>query len=114
MRQPAGAAERFRIILRHGPVADVLTVVVATQAIGLILATRSFIAPQAILILLNCSHEVPVGQVGKRVAAVETADILEENEMLAMCAMKGLHVAPRFEPMAYLEAQLALARKTRA
>src|SRR5882757_4179388 len=94
MGQTAGAAQSLRVALRHGPVTDILTVVVGAQAIGLILATRSFIAPQPILTLLNGGHEVPVRQVGKRVAAVETADVLEENEMLTMCAMKGFHSAP--------------------
>ena len=68
-------------------------VVVGTQAIGLIPATRPLVAPQPILTLLNGGHEVPVGQVRKRMAAVETADVFEENEMLAVGAMKGFHVA---------------------
>jgi hypothetical protein len=80
--------------LRHRPVAHVLPVVVGTQAVSLILATRPLIAPQAILALLDGGHKIAIGQVRKRVAAVQTTDVLEENEMLTMRAMEGFHVAP--------------------
>ncbi len=110
--QPAGAAEGLRIALRHRPVAHVFPVIVRTQAIGLILATGSLVAPQAILIPLDGGHEVPVGQVRKRMAAIQATDVFEENETLTMRAMKGFHGAPRAS--AHLEAQLADSRKTRA
>jgi hypothetical protein len=96
MCQSAGATQGGRIALRHGPIADVLAVVVGAQAIGLILATRSFISPQTILTLLDGGNQVPVGQIRKGVTAVQTADVLEENEMLTMRAMECFHVVPSF------------------
>jgi hypothetical protein len=47
-------------------------------------------------------------------SAVETADILEENQMLAVTAVKGFHVAPRLLSIAKREAQLGLALASRA
>jgi hypothetical protein len=100
MGQAAGATQSLRVALRYCPIADVLAVVVGTQAIRLVLAARSLIAPQTVVTVLHGGHEVPVGQVGQRVAAVEAADVLEEHQMLTMCAMKGFHLAPGSDPRA--------------
>jgi hypothetical protein len=100
MGQPTRAAQGLWILLGYGPIADILPVVVGTQPIRLILATRSLVAPQPILTLLHSGYQVAVRQIGKRVAAVEAADVFKENEMLAMGAMKGFHVASYFKRIA--------------
>jgi hypothetical protein len=43
---------------------------------------------------LNRRDQIAVGQIGERMAAVQTADVLEENEMLTMGAVEGFHISP--------------------
>ena len=91
MGQAAGAAQGLRIALRHGPIANVLPVVVGTQPVGLLLAAGSFIPPQLIRTLLDGGHQVAVGQVGERASAIQAADVFEENQVLTVGAVESFH-----------------------
>jgi hypothetical protein len=92
MGQPAGPAQSLRIALRHGPIAHVLPVIVGAQPVCLLLAARSLVPPQAIVSLLEGRHQIPVGQVGERLPAIQTAHVFEENQVLAVSAVESFHV----------------------
>lgn len=94
--------------MRHCPVADILAIVVGTQAIGLILPARSLISPQAVLALLHGGHQIPVGQIRERMPAIEAVDILEKNQVLTMCAVESFQIAlPNDSRMVQLWSALA-------
>jgi hypothetical protein len=97
------------------PVADVFPVVVGAQSIRLVPAAGPLITPQPVLCLLNRRHERAIRQVCKRMSAIETVDILEENQMLAVSAVKGFHIGPKFTLDCKVRSQGgACARKSRA
>jgi hypothetical protein len=92
MGQLASAAQRLRIVLRHSPIADVLPVIVGAQPVGLLQSTQPLTAPQTIRPLLDGGHQIPVGQVGERAPAIQTADVFKENQMLTVSTVESFHV----------------------
>jgi hypothetical protein len=95
--QPARAAKIAGIAGRHGPVADTHAVVIRAQPIACRFRIFQFRSPHSVIALGQCRHEAAVGQEGERAVAVETAYILEENQILAMGTVKCFHWPSRCE-----------------
>jgi hypothetical protein len=47
--------------------------------------------PNAAVIFLQGSHAILIDEVGQRVVAVQTLDVLEEHQILAVRTVKSLH-----------------------
>src|SRR5439155_13644181 len=92
--EPAGDAERIRILDRHQPVADLVLFVVPAAAVEPSRCVRCERPPRACGVRLQRAEVNDIGQEPERMTASDTMDVLEENQAAAMIAMKRPHVSP--------------------
>ena len=80
----------MKLVGWNGPIADILSNVVFTQTIHPILI-RLCATPSATFNRGEGTNHIQVRQVREGVLALHTRGVLEENQLLAVCAVKDLH-----------------------